>query len=155
MIDWQPLLAFLHIAAVVAWVGGMFFAHLCLRPVAAQQLASPLRLPLMAGVFSRFFPWVWVSSLTILASGLAMMLRTGFAVAPLRWHLMMGLGIVMTAIFSYIFFAPYARLKRGVARQDWPAAAAALNRIRSLVGVNLSLGYLTLSIAVLGRYLPD
>lgn len=154
MIDWHPLLAFLHIAAVVAWVGGMFFAHLCLRPAAARQLDPPQRLALMADVFARFFPWVWVASLIILSSGLAMMLQAGFAAAPLRWHLMMGVGLVMMAIFTFIFFVAYPRLKLGVAGQDWPAAAAALSRIRGLVGVNLSLGYLTLAVAILGRYLP-
>lgn len=154
MIDWHPLMSFLHIAAAVAWVGGMFFAHFCLRPAAARQLDPPQRLVLMADVFALFFPWVWVASLIILTSGLAMMSGMGFAATPLRWHLMMGVGLVMMAIFTFIFFVPYPQFKLSVAGQDWQTAAAALNRIRSLVGVNLSLGYLTIAIAILGRYLP-
>lgn len=34
----------LHILAAVIWVGGMFFAYVVLRPVAAGQLQPPLRL---------------------------------------------------------------------------------------------------------------
>ena len=48
---------FLHILGVVIWVGGMYFAHQMLRPVAADLLAPPQRLPLWAGVFRRFFRW--------------------------------------------------------------------------------------------------
>ena len=58
-----PLLLFLHLVAVAVWVGGMFFAYVCLRPVAAAQLDPPLRLALWVGVFSRFFPWVWLATL--------------------------------------------------------------------------------------------
>jgi len=149
----KNLLVFLHIAGVVVWVGGMFFAHQCLRPVAAQQLQPPQRLPLWVGVFARFFPWVWVAVALILASGLAMMLQVGFRHAPLNWHLMFGLGLAMMLIFAHVFFAPFARLKRHVARQQWQEAGAALNQIRQMVGINLILGFLTIALAALGRAL--
>ena len=42
--DFHPLLLFLHVAGVVVWVGGMFFAYVCLRPRAASQLEPPPRL---------------------------------------------------------------------------------------------------------------
>ena len=48
----------LHVLAITVWVGGMFFAYMVLRPIAASQLQPPQRLPLWQGVFSRFFPWV-------------------------------------------------------------------------------------------------
>ena len=51
----------LHALAAVVWVGGMFFAHMALRPVAASLLEPPQRLALWVGVFSRFFPWVFVA----------------------------------------------------------------------------------------------
>ena len=61
-----PLLLFLHVAAVTIWVGGMFFAYVCLRPVAAMQLEPPARLRLWRGVFGGFFPLVWASVVVIL-----------------------------------------------------------------------------------------
>lgn len=152
--DWKPLCLLLHVVSVAVWVGGMHFAHQCLRPVAAQQLDPPQRLPLWAGVFARFFPWVWVAVVLILLSGLAMILQVGFRLAPLSWHLMMTSGIAMMFIFAYVFFAPYRRLQRGVADKAWKEAGVALNQIRRLVGINLVLGYVTIAIATLGRYLP-
>ena len=38
------LLLLLHILAVVVWIGGMFFAHYCLRPAAAEKLSPEQRL---------------------------------------------------------------------------------------------------------------
>ena len=149
----RSILIFIHLAGVIVWVGGMFFAHVCLRPVAAAQLPPPQRLPLLAAVLARFFTAVTLSIVAILASGLALMLIPGFARAPLHWHLMMALGLVMAAIFALIAGHFFPRLRRGVAAADWPAAGAAMNRIRQLVATNLLLGALTVAVATLGSRL--
>ncbi len=144
----------LHLLSVVIWVGGMFFAHQVLRPVAAAQLEPPLRLQLWVGVFGRFFPWVWVCVAAVLATGLFMiMLMGGMKLIPLYVHAMLGLGLAMMVIFAYVFFAPYARLKQAVAGQDWKSGAAALASIRQLVGINLSLGLVTIAVATAGAML--
>lgn len=148
----RPFLLFLHLASVIVWVGGMFFAHFCLRPVAAQQLAPPQRLPLLAAVLGRFFVVVALAIVLILISGFASLKVTGFALAPLHWHVMSGLGLLMAGIFAVIYFRFYPRLRAGVAAEDWPAAGAAMNRIRQLVASNLLLGGLTLAVATLGDY---
>lgn len=147
----KPLLLLLHVASVVVWVGGMFFAYVCLRPVAASQLQPPQRLPLWRGVFDLFLNWVWVAVALILASGLTMILQVGFKSAPLYWHIMFLLGLLMMLIFAHVYFAPYRKLCRACDAQDWPVAGAALGQIRKLVGVNLSLGLLTVAVATLGR----
>lgn len=149
----MPLLMFLHVVAVVVWVGGMFFAYICLRPVAAVVLEPPQRLALWAGVFGRFFPWVWLAVALILASGMSMIGVIGWHGAPAHWHLMLTLGVVMMMIFAHLYFAPYRRLRQGVAAAEWPRAAAALNQIRKMVGINLVLGVMTIAIATLGAYL--
>lgn len=41
----MKLLYLLHVLATVVWVGGMFFAHFVLRPIAVAQLPPPQRLP--------------------------------------------------------------------------------------------------------------
>ena len=51
----------LHLLSAVIWVGGMFFAHQCLRPAAASLLDPPARLKLWVGVFKTFFLWVWAA----------------------------------------------------------------------------------------------
>ena len=139
----------LHVIGVVIWVGGMFFAYMFLRPVAAAQLEPPARLRLWAGVFSNFFPWVWASIVAILATGLWII----FAVVGFHVHAMLGLGVLMMLIFFHVFFAPFSRLKRAVAAEDWPAGSKALSQIRMLVGINTTIGMVTIAIGAGGRYM--
>lgn len=148
----QPLLLFLHLAGVVVWVGGMFFAYVCLRPVAMELFESPQRLRLWRGVFSRFFVWVWWAVTLIAASGMVMIGLHGFGAAPLNWHLMLASGVAMIAIYVYVVTGPYAALQLAVDAENWKAGGAALNRIRQMVGVNLVLGLLTIAVATIGRY---
>ncbi|MGB5259717.1 MAG: CopD family protein [Gammaproteobacteria bacterium] len=145
----------LHVLAVVVWVGGMFFAYMILRPVAASQLEPPFRLALWAGVFGRFFPWVFGSIAVILATGLWMVLAVfgGFGASGLYINLMFWLGLVMMLIFLHVFFAPYRRLRVAVEQADWPAGGKQLAQIRMLVGINTLLGLLVIAIASGGRYL--
>lgn len=145
------LAKFLHVLSVVIWVGGMFFAYMALRPVAAERLEPPLRLNLWEGVFSKFFPWVWTAVALILASGLYMMALLGKP--PVHVAVMFVLGIIMMLLFAHVYFAPFKRLKRAVAAQDWKAGGAALGQIRKLILINLSLGILTVTVAMLGLYL--
>jgi uncharacterized membrane protein len=141
----MQLLYLVHVLATVVWVGGMFFAHQCLRPVALAQLEPPARLRLWHGVFGRFFPWVWAAVLLLVLSGQGLAaLMGGMAAVPLHVHVMAGLGYLMAAIYLYLYFVPYAGLCRAVAAEDWPAAGTVLNRIRMLVGSNLALGLLNI-----------
>jgi uncharacterized membrane protein len=142
---------FLHMLSVVVWVGGMFFAWMALRPVAASVLEPPQRLTLWSGVFDKFFPWVWVSVVLILLSGLHMLNFLGGLGAPLYVLSMFVLGAVMMLIFGHVFFSPYRKLKRAVAEQDWKTGGAALGLIRKLIGINLTLGLVTIAVAFLGR----
>jgi uncharacterized membrane protein len=140
---------FLHILGFTVWVGGMFFAYMALRPIAAARLEGDARLRLWEGVLQKFFFWVWLSIAGILFSGLYMMAQIGRP--PLYVTVMFVTGIVMMGIFSHVFFAPYKRLKRAVAANEWKDGAAALSQIRTLVGVNLILGLLTIAVGSLGR----
>jgi uncharacterized membrane protein len=144
----------LHVLSVVIWVGGMFFAYMCLRPVAASQLEPPVRLQLWVGVFGKFFPFVWLAVILLPLTGYMMIsnIYSGMGNTPLYVHLMNGLGSLMIFIYLHVFFAPYQRLKRAVAAQDWPAGGKALAQIRVLVGINMTLGLLTALIASGGRY---
>jgi uncharacterized membrane protein len=145
----------LHLLAAVIWVGGMFFAYMALRPVAASQLAPPARLALWAGVFDKFFPWVFAAIAILLATGYWMVLSFygGFDAVGLHVHIMIWSGYVMMLIFLHVFFGPFKRLKRAVAHADWPAGGNSLAQIRILIGVNLLIGLLVVAIASGGRYL--
>ncbi len=147
------LVLLLHVLSIVVWVGGMFFAYMALRPVAAVVLEPPQRLTLWAGVFGKFFPWVWASAILILLTGLHMLMKVGGASAPHYVMTMLALGVVMMLIFAHVFFAPYKKLKRAVGEQNWKAGGAALAQIRMLIGVNLSIGLLTIVVVFVGRAL--
>jgi uncharacterized membrane protein len=145
----------LHILSATLWVGGMFFAHQVLRPVAATQLEPPARLKLWAGVFSRFFPWVWIFVLLLPLTGYWLIFRLygGMDSAGLYIHIMQGLGWLMILIYMHLFFAPFRRLKEAVITEQWPEAGKRLNQIRGIVGINLVLGLLVIAIAGGGRFL--
>lgn len=150
------VLKLLHVLSIVFWVGGMAFAHFCLRP-SVQLLEPPERLRLLHAVMKRFFAGVLVAALLALATGLWMIGRVAkesvqaglnFAM-PLDWTVMATLGIVMIAIFGHIRFALFKRMSRAVAASDWPAAGAAMASIRLWVLINLVIGVLVIAIALL------
>jgi uncharacterized membrane protein len=142
-------LVLLHLVAVIVWVGGMFFAHYCLRPVAATQLQPPQRLPLLAAVLGRFFTFVGLALVLLWGTGIARFAQVGAAI-PGNWHAMAGLGLAMTIIFLLIVFRFHRRMQDAIGVQDWPLAGKAMNTIRVLVHTNLALGFITVAVAVLG-----
>ena len=141
----------LHLLSVIVWLGGMFFAHVCLRPAAQASLEPPQRIPLMAATLRRFFAVVSLAAPVAVISGAIMMTAVGLKAAPIGWHLMMLLGLVMALIFAFIRWVPYPQLQRASGASSWPQAAAALARIRHWVLVNLVLGGLTVVCAVMLR----
>lgn len=149
----MALLIALHILAAVVWVGGMFFAYVVLRPAAAP-LEPEARLTLWRGVFSRFFPWVWLSIVTLLASGYGMVFLYfgGFAGVGGSVHLMQLMGLVMMLLFLHLYFAPWRRFRRALEDRRFPDAAKSLNQIRLIVAINLGLGLLTIIVGASGRF---
>lgn len=139
---------FLHVLSDIVWIGGMFLAYLCVRPAAAEVLEPPQRLRLWTGIFQRFFPWVWACVALLLLTGFTMMGQLGKV--PAYVMAMALIGLVMAGIFFYIVMVPFARLKSAVAAQDWKTGGAVLNRIRMLVGTNLTLGLINVAVAMLG-----
>lgn len=144
----------LHLLATVIWVGGLFFAFMCLRPAAASMLSVEQRLPLWANVFSRFFPWIWASVVILLVTGLGMiMMLGGMSAVGIHVHIMLLLGIFMILLFLHVVFNPFKKLKRAVAEQDWIAGTNELDKIRKFVRANLLIGLSIVVIASAGQYL--
>ncbi|QTN21594.1 CopD family protein [Rhizobacter sp. AJA081-3] len=147
----RQALILVHLLGAILWIGGMFFAYVCLRPAAAQVLEPPQRLPLWSATFARFLPAAAVAVLALLATGFAMLAQTGFAQAPIGWHLMLALGLLMSAVFAYVHAVLYPKLRSACAEAAWPRAAQALNGIRRMVALNLVLGILTVVAAISAR----
>ena len=141
----------LHVLGVVLWVGGMAFALLVLRP-SLGVLEPPQRLALHGQVFARFFRIVWHAMPLILLTGYGMLFGVygGFGSVDVAVHIMHLFGLIMTAVFVYIFFVPWPAMRAALEAGDRAAAAAATDRIRKLITLNLVLGLLTVVIAPFG-----
>ncbi|MBX3585854.1 MAG: CopD family protein [Ramlibacter sp.] len=138
-----------HLVAAILWMGGMAFLMLALRPAVQARLEPAVRLPLMTAVLGRFFVMVWICIAVLLATGLPMLLAVGMKAAPLGWHLMMGLGLLMMLIFAHLYFAPFRRLKQAVAAADWPEGGRRIAQVVLLAKINLSLGWAAIAAVLL------
>jgi uncharacterized membrane protein len=143
----------IHSLLAVIWVGGMFFAYVILRP-SLGEFDPPARLALWRGVFKRFFPWVWMAVLGLLATGYYMLFYGfgGFAGAGLHVHIMHLTGLIMAALFVYLYYVPWPAYRQTADKEDYPTAATHLATIRKIVGANLALGLLTVAMGASGRY---
>ena len=152
MAVYQSLL-FLHIVAVAYWVGGMMHMQFAVRPTAVAMLEAPQRLPFLAGSLARFLRGVGIAVVTLLISGVGMMyfLMKGGQGLPASIHAMIGLGMIMIAVFGHIRFAAFPKLLRANQAQDWPQGAKLLAGIRRMVLLNIFLGVATIAVATLGR----
>ena len=143
---WGWVLA-VHVLCAVVWVGGMFFAYVVLRP--SMSVLEPIqRIALHTQIYRRFFLVVWHAMPLILLSGFVVLFGFYGGMEFVGWnvHLMMLLGLIMSAVFLLIFFGPYARFRRTT---DRTVAAASIDRIRKLIGINLVLGIVTVVVALL------
>jgi len=141
------ILLALHILAAAAWVGGMLYALVVLRPALAVLDATP-RLQVHMLTLKRFFLVVWHAMPIMLITGWGMIGLVGWSMALLPWYVnaMQALGLVMAGVFLWAFFGPYRRLRRAI--RPGPEL---LNRIRLLITVNLALGTAVIVIASLGH----
>ncbi|MGE5504413.1 MAG: hypothetical protein ACM31L_08310 [Actinomycetota bacterium] len=145
----------LHTIAAVVWVGGMFFAHVVLRP-ALMDATPAVRLGLWRRVFPLFFSRVWLSILTLLVTGYGVLLtgyRGGVSGGALHVDTMQVTGLTMMALYLYLWFVPYRAFKGAMEIDDLPAAAAAQGRIRQVVTINLILGLFTVFIGAAGTFI--
>ena len=143
----------IHLLATIIWVGGMFFAFQILHPSAAA-LDPEKRLQLWAGVFRRFFPWVWAAVLSLLVSGYWMVLVYfgGMKNIGMYIHLMMGIGTLMAFLFVWLWVSPYRLFKGAMASGDLQVADRQAGRIRHILAVNLVMGLIVALLASTGKY---
>lgn len=151
----MPLIQALHGMAATAWVGGIFFAYMALRPAANATLEPAPRLRLWRSAYRHFFPWVWLMIALLLVTGYTdLFLRFGgMGRAPLYLHLMHGIGLLMVVLFGYLYFILYRKLGRAVTAGDTPGAAAVMARMRPVMAINLSLGMLITAVGIGGPML--
>lgn len=146
------ILLLVHLLAAAFWVGGMATLHFAVRPAAVATLEPPLRLRTMTAALQRFFVGVDAAVTLLFVTGGAMVLRMGgFGGMHWRVEAMLGIALVMAAIYVYIRASVFKGLRRAVQESAWPAAAARLGTIGKLVRLNLALGVAVFAVAIVGR----
>jgi uncharacterized membrane protein len=83
---------------------------------------------------------VIVALVLIWASGAGLVARAGLERLPVGWHMMIGIALVMTVVFAYLYLGLYRPARRAFDAGDSAAVPRLLGRIRTLVIVNLILG---------------
>lgn len=146
----RNLLLLTHLAAAILWMGGMGFMLLALRGPLAAQMEPPARLQLAAAVLRRFMAIAALSVLLLLATG-AYLLMSGGRGAPVGWHAMAGIGLLMALLFGHLYFGPWRRMKAAVSASDWPAAGQKMGQINLLARINFTLGWVAIAAVVLWR----
>ncbi len=149
MILWNLVLA-VHLLAMAAWVGGMAYTLMVLRPSLAV-LDPAARRALHGQTGRRFFLIVWHAMPLSLLTGWAMVLGVygGFAMLPWPINVMQLLGLIMAVVFLVLFFGPWKQFRGAVGAE---AATAATAGMRRLIGINLLLGALTVVVAAFGHW---
>ncbi len=144
---WGIVLA-LHLLGIVVWVGGMAYALLILRPSLGLLDATP-RMNVHLQTLRRFFRMVWHVMPIVLITGWLMIVfkEGGPALAPWYVNTMQGIGLIMAAVFVWLFLVPYKRLRRAI--RPTPAQ---LDAVRLPVLVNLVLGVVVIIVASLGHF---
>lgn len=140
----------LHVLAASIWITDMLIALFVLRPASLAALTPPLRLQKLVGIFPRVFGWVWVAVLILPISGVVMMrLRfAGFETAPRHVQIMIGLYVVMVALFLRMHGLQLPALRKAVASQEWTEGMTAVTHMRRLAALDLLLGLAVVVVAV-------
>ena len=144
---WGVVLA-VHLLGMAAWLGGIATLLLVLRPSLSLLDTTP-RMNVHLQTLRRLLRLVWHVMPIVLVTGWAMLVgkEGGFAHAPWYVNAMQGLAILMAAVFLWIFFGPYKRLRRAIRPQQ-----THLDEVRSLLTTNLALGIATVTVAALGHF---
>ena len=144
----------LHLVAINIWVGGMFFIIMVLGKV-VSSLEVPEQLAFWKTILERFFIWVWIAIIGLLASGIGMIFYRfgGLANTPTYILMMACLGISMVILFAIIYFVFYQNFLRDLNTGNVEASRHQLRIIRRLGIVNMVLGFCIVVVIGGGPYL--
>ena len=131
----------LHLIAINVWVGGMFFLVMVLGR-AISTLEQAQQLTVWATILKSFFLWVWLAVLTLLSTGIGMLVYRfhDFMNAPAYVLVMACLGVLMMLIFLLMYFVFYQKFKHAIQDQAVEKASSNLRVMRILGFVSMTLG---------------
>lgn len=131
-----------HLVAINIWVGGMFFIIMVLGKVVSTLEVSEQQ-AFWQHILKRFFFWIWLAVIGLLATGIGMIFYRFGSPADTPWYvfLMACLGISMVVIFMVIYFVFYRNFQRELKAGNIDSSLYQLRIIRRLGIVNMVLGF--------------
>ena len=143
-----------HLIAINIWVGGMFFIIMVLGKV-VSTLEVPEQQVFLQNILERFFFWVWLAVIGLLATGSGMIFYRfgGLANAPLYIIMMTSFGISMAMLFVVIYFVFFKRFLRDSKAGNVEGSRRQLRIIRRLGIINMVLGFCVVVVIGGGPYL--
>lgn len=148
----SALIQAMHGIAATAWIGGIFFAFMALRPAANKTLEPAQRVQLWQAAYTHFFPWVWLFIVILLATGYADLFHRfdGFSASSAYLAAMHLIGLVMVLAFCYLYFILYRRLTKSLSNGNLAVAADIMKKMRPVMATNLTLGLLITAVGIAG-----
>jgi uncharacterized membrane protein len=154
----------IHMAATIVWIGGLFFQAVVLNPSLAQSRHPEIWPDVLRAMRRRFEPLAWLSLGLLIATGLVQMeaspnyqgfltIGSSWAVAILLKHVAVA-GMVVAAGYQTWFIQPQLERNllakaKGVGSPD--LADAAVRRLNNLNRLNLILGLIVLGLTAVAR----
>lgn len=162
---WVLTTAFwVHMAATVAWIGGLFFQAVVLNPLMAGSIHPELWEDILRGMRRRFEPIAWLSLSALAVTGLIQMQANpqyqGFLAINNRWatailvkHIAIAL-MVTAAAYQTWFLQP--RLERELLLSTKRSGAleigkGTVQRQLRLTQTNLALSLIVLALTAIAR----
>jgi len=139
MID--MLVVWLHLVAVLIWIGGMLYTLFVLRP--SLEVLEDKKPVFMKKIMDKFFPLVWLAIFILLLTG---GYKAHFFINFPVFIAKLVIYTVMVINFAYIYFGLYKKL---------PSAENKLvimNSITNLIKINFILGLIVIFLIVSIRY---
>lgn len=143
-----------HLIAINIWVGGMFFIIIVLGKV-VSTLEEPEQQAFWQAILKRFFFWVWLAVIGLLATGISMIFYRFGGVDYSPWYVlvMASLGISMAVVFLVIYFIYYRNFEREFNAGNINGSRHQLRIIRSLGILNMVLGFCVVVVIGASPYL--
>jgi uncharacterized membrane protein len=154
----------LHMAATIIWIGGIFFQAAVLTPVLSKSSAPEIQSRLLESVRRRFDPLAWLSLAVLIATGLTQMSASphymGFleidnlwSAAILSKHLVIGAMILVASYQTWVLFPQLSRsLLARAAGADLALEAETIGaRQARSTWVNLILAFVVLALTAIAR----
>ena len=137
----DAVILWLHILAVLVWIGGMFYTLFVLKPNLGQL--GDKKLQFLKSIMDKFFPFVWASIIVLFITG---GIKAKYFVNIPLFDLKLFIYFVMVLVFSYIYFGLYKKIPTA---ENKPPI---FMKISNLITLNFILGLIVIFLIAAVRY---